>query len=66
MNPWERANCNAPSATSITCGVFSITARATEMGCLMNSRHATEPMFANSSIMQASRVTLPSLSGRPP
>src|SRR4051812_3987901 len=36
------------------------------MGCLMCSRKATEPHPAYSSIMQASSVTCPSRSGKPP
>src|SRR5690606_15921578 len=65
-NPFSNANCKAPSPTSITCGVFSITRRATETGCPICSKPATEPQFPCSSITQASSVTWPSRSGYPP
>ena len=64
--PCDNANCNAPSPTNITCGVFSITARATETGCLIFSKQATEPILENSSMIHESSVTRPSRSGRPP
>src|SRR5688572_1594489 len=60
------ANCWAPLPTSITCGVFSITLRATEIGCLIRSRKATLPQLKNSSIIHASKVTNPSRSGLAP
>src|SRR3989338_5780917 len=40
--------------------------RATEIGCFMPSKQATDPQRERSSIMHASRVTCPSRSGRPP
>src|SRR5436190_23459528 len=60
------ANCCAPLPTNITCGVFSMTLRATDTGCLIRSRKATLPQLKNSSIMQASSVTYPSRSGLAP
>src|SRR6185312_5517004 len=39
---------------------------ATETGCFICSMAPTEPQLACSSIMQASSVTMPSLSGYPP
>src|SRR5258705_9853122 len=62
-NPSATANCCAPTPTSITCGVFSITLLATEIGCFILSKKATLPQLNLSSIMQASRVTKPSRSG---
>src|SRR6478736_6680569 len=62
-NPSATANCWAPAPTSITCGVFSITLLATEIGCLILSRNATLPQLNLSSIILASSVTKPSLSG---
>ena len=50
----------------MTCGVFSITLLATEMGCLILSRKATLPQLKCSSIIDASRVTKPSRSGLAP
>src|SRR5450432_20326 len=64
--PSATANCCAPTPTSITCGVFSITRRATETGCLILSKKATLPQLKCSSMMQASRVTKPSRSGLAP
>jgi len=40
-----------------TCGVRSMTRRATAVGCLMCSRHITEPQRPRSSMTQASSVT---------
>src|SRR5450432_159523 len=64
--PSATANCCAPTPTSITCGVFSITRRATEIGCFILSKKATLPQLKFSSMMQASSVTKPSLSGLAP
>src|SRR4030095_544843 len=65
-NPSATANCCAPVPTSITCGVFSITLLATEMGCFILSKKATLPQLNLSSIMLASSVTNPSRSGLAP
>src|SRR5450432_733742 len=65
-NPSATANCCAPLPTSITCGVFSITRRATEIGCFILSRNATLPQLKCGSIIHASSVTKPSLSGLAP
>ena len=65
-NPFSIANFSAPSPTSITCCVVSITALATEIGCAIPSINATAPHLDFSSMMQASRVTCPSRSGLPP
>ena len=48
------------------CGVFSMTKRATEIGFFMFSKKLTEPQSLLLSIIQASKVTLPVLSGNPP
>ena len=45
LNPCSMANCCAPSPTNITCGVFSITRRATDIGCLIRSKNATLPQL---------------------
>ena len=66
LKPFASANSNAPCPTRIMCGVFSITSLATEIGCMICSRHITEPQFPFSSMMQESRVTRPSRSGKPP
>jgi hypothetical protein len=57
LKPCSRANLRAPSPTSMTWGVFSMTRRATLMGCMMCSRKETEPANPFSSIIQASSVT---------
>ena len=43
FNPSSIANIRAPSPTSITWGVFSITRRAAEMGWMIPSIAATLP-----------------------
>ena len=65
-NPCANANASAPSPLIMTWGDFSMTARATDMACMIFSRYVTEPAFPFSSIMQASSVTRPSRSGNPP
>ena len=57
LNPCCRANRKAPSPTSSTCWVFSMTRRATEMGFLMCCKKATAPQLPFSSMMLASSVT---------
>ena len=57
LNPCSTANWVAPSPTSITCGVFSITARATEIGWAIYSIAATAPALPCSSMIEASKVT---------
>src|SRR6185312_11928680 len=66
LKPFSIANCCAPSPTSIIWGVVSIIFLATETGCFICSIAPTEPRLACSSIMHASSVTMPSLSGYPP
>src|SRR5690606_8782010 len=65
-NPFSSANFKAPAPDRITCGVSSITLRATLTGCKICCRKQTEPALPVSSITHASRVTRPSLSGSPP
>jgi hypothetical protein len=43
FRPWARAKAMAPSPASITCGVFSITARAARIGLWKPCRAATDP-----------------------
>ena len=63
LNPLDSANSSAPVPASITCGVSSMTRRATEIGCMMCCRNATAPQLSFSSMMHASSVTLPPRSG---
>ena len=63
--PSAIANCRAPSPTSMTCGVFSITARAREMGCFTCLTKATVPQEPSPRMMEASKVVIPSRSGSP-
>src|SRR5687767_5639998 len=62
-NPFATANFCAPSPESRTCGVVSITLRATETGCLIRSRNETAPISPLPSMMHESSVTRPSRSG---
>ena len=48
--PCDFANSSAPSATSKTCGVFSITSRARWMGLAMCFSAATEPASQRSPV----------------
>ena len=66
LKPLDTANWRAPSPTNITCFVSSMTFLATETGCLIFCKNATEPAFPVESITQASRVTFPFSSGSPP
>lgn len=64
--PWLRAKSCAPCPTSMTWAVFSMTRRAVSMGLCMRSSAATDPMPYWWFMMEASRVTLPVLSGLAP
>ena len=64
-NPFAIANCLAPSPANITWGVSSMTILAKEIGCLTCLTKATDPQLPSPFMMEASKVGIPSLSGRP-
>ena len=66
LMPHSRANCSAPSPTRRTCGVRSITNRASEIGCATPWTNATHPARPSPCMTAASSVTRPSRSGREP
>lgn len=64
--PCELASASTAWPTSIMCGVFSMTSRATRVASTCRLRQQALPDRAGERMTQASSVTIPEASGNPP